>query len=110
MKKLEQIIGISCIPTCALTGEGIKELVEKIKDAHPSDFVFNKEERWNEIGKIIEQVQEVIHKHHTFSEKLRDASVKPITGIPILIWFCCRCSWNTVYGRKSDKLRISSFL
>ncbi len=85
VKKLEQIIGISCIPTCALTGEGIKELVEKIKEAHPSDFVFNKEERWNEIGKIIEQVQDVIHKHHTFSEKLRDASVKPITGIPILI-------------------------
>jgi ferrous iron transport protein B len=85
VKKLEQIIGISCIPTCALTGEGIKELVEKIKESHPSDFVFNKEEKWNEIGKIIEQVQVVIHKHHTFSEKLRDASVKPLTGIPILI-------------------------
>jgi len=85
VKKLEQIIGITCIPTCALTGEGIKELVEKIKESHPSDFVFNKEEKWNEIGKIIEQVQVVIHKHHTFSEKLRDASVKPLTGIPILI-------------------------
>ncbi len=83
--KLEKILNIPCIPTCALTGEGIKELVEKIKDARPSDFIFDNAQRWNEIGKIIEQVQEIKHKHHTISEKLRDASVKPVTGIPILL-------------------------
>jgi ferrous iron transport protein B len=83
--RLEQIIGVPCIPTCALTGEGIKELVSKISDARISDYPLNDLQRWNEIGKIIDEVQEVTHKHHSFSEKLRDASVKPLTGIPILI-------------------------
>ncbi|MBN2213610.1 MAG: ferrous iron transporter B [Bacteroidales bacterium] len=85
VEKLEQILGIPCIPTCALTGEGIKKLVMKIKDARISDIVFNNSQRWTEIGKIIDEVQEIKHKHHSFAEKLRDASVKPMTGIPILI-------------------------
>jgi ferrous iron transport protein B len=85
VEKLEQIIGIPCVPTCALTGEGIKQLVMKIKDARTSEFVFNDSQRWNEIGKIIDEVQEIKHKHHSFAEKLRDASVKPVTGIPLLI-------------------------
>ena len=85
VKKLEQIIDVPCIPTCALSGEGIKELTERINEARPSKFTFNNTQRWNEIGKIINQVQEIKHKHHTFSETLRDASVKPITGIPILL-------------------------
>ncbi len=83
--RLEQILGVPCVPTCAITGEGIKELVSKLSDARISDYTLNDLERWNEIGKIIDEVQEVTHKHHSFSEKLRDASVKPLTGIPILI-------------------------
>lgn len=83
--RLEKILGVPCIPTCALTGEGIKELVSRISDARISDYTLNDLQRWNEIGKIIDEVQIVTHKHHSFSEKLRDASVKPLTGIPILI-------------------------
>ncbi len=83
--RLEQIIDIPCIPTCALTGQGIKELVEKIKDARFSSFVSNDSQRWNEIGDIISKVQKITHKHHTLKEILADISVKPLTGIPILI-------------------------
>lgn len=83
--RLEQIIGVPCIPTCAITGEGIKELVSGISNARISEYKLNDLQRWNEIGMIIDEVQEVTHKHHSFSEKLRDASVKPLTGIPILI-------------------------
>jgi len=86
VRKLEQIINVPCIPTCALSGEGIKELIERINEARISDFIFDNKQRWNEIGKIIDQVQELKHKHHTFSETLRDASVKPVTGIPILLF------------------------
>jgi ferrous iron transport protein B len=86
IKKLEQIIGVPCVPTCALSGEGIHELVEKINEAQTSGFIFDNMQRWNEIGKVINQVQTIKHKHHTFSETLRDASVKPLTGIPILIF------------------------
>ncbi len=85
VKKLEQIIDVPCIPTCALSGEGINELINRINEAKPSGFIFDNLQRWNEIGEIINQVQIIKHKHHTFSETLRDASVKPLTGIPILL-------------------------
>ncbi len=84
-KKLEHIIGIPCVTTCALSGEGIKELIRKIDDARVSRFIYDDTRRWNEIGKIIDQVQKITPREHTFSEKLRDASVKPFTGIPILL-------------------------
>ncbi|MCD6364493.1 MAG: ferrous iron transporter B, partial [Planctomycetes bacterium] len=74
-----------CVPTCAVTGEGIIRLVEKIKDAKPSDYQYEEKERWHEIGNIVEAVQKVTHRHHTFLEKLGDASVKPITGLPIAL-------------------------
>ena len=85
VEKLEQVLGVPCIPISALSGEGINELVLKIRDARVSDFVFNNSQRWNEIGKIINEVQEIKSKNYTFSEKLRDASIKPLTGIPLLI-------------------------
>lgn len=83
--KLENLLDIPCIPCCAVTGEGIKELVENIKEAKVSNLRFNDSERWNEIGSIIDQVQKLTHKHHTFSEFLGDVSIRPLTGIPIAI-------------------------
>ncbi|MDD4193025.1 MAG: ferrous iron transporter B [Mangrovibacterium sp.] len=85
VRKLEDLLEVPCIPTCALTGEGIKELVSRIKDARVSGFLFDDSQRWNEIGKIISQVQVIHRKHHSFTEKLRDASIKPLTGIPMLV-------------------------
>ncbi len=38
------------------------------------------EQRWAEIGRIISQVQTITHRHHTFLEKIGDASIKPSTG------------------------------
>lgn len=85
VKKLEEILGVPCIPTCAVTGEGIKQLVERIKGTKRSSFEFEDKERWHEIGNIVEKVQNITHRHHTFLEKLGDASVKPVTGIPIAL-------------------------
>src|SRR4030043_238847 len=42
--------------------------------------VRKREERWVAIGSIIEQVQRVTHRHHTWRERLADASVKPLSG------------------------------
>lgn len=83
VKKLENMLKVPCIPTCAITGEGIKELVNKIKDAKPSSFDYEEKEKWETIGKIIKEVQEVTHRHHTFLETLGDLSVIPWSGIPI---------------------------
>lgn len=85
VKKLEEILGVPCIPTCAVTGEGIKQLVENIKEAKLSSLEYEDEERWHEIGNIVEKVQKITHRHHTFLEKLGDASVKPLAGIPIAL-------------------------
>jgi ferrous iron transport protein B len=84
-EKLQEILGVPCIPCCALTGQGIKDVVEKIRHAKPSRFKFNNAQRWNEIGKIIEQVQVLTHRHHTFLEILNDLSIRPLTGIPLAL-------------------------
>ena len=81
LKKLIELLGVPAIPTVALTGEGIKDLVENIPKALSKKAPQrNRDERWTEIGSIIEQVQHIDHRHHTFLERLQDASVKPLTG------------------------------
>jgi len=84
-KKLEEILGVPCVPICAVTGEGVKHLVERLKEAKSSSYKYEDEERWHEVGNIVDKVQNVTHRHHTWLEKLGDASVKPLTGIPIAV-------------------------
>jgi ferrous iron transport protein B len=81
LDKLRELLGVPITPTVAVTGEGIKELVENIpKATSPDATVRSRDERWATIGSIIEQVQRVTHRHHTWRERLADASVKPLTG------------------------------
>lgn len=81
LDKLRQILGVPVITTVATTGEGIKELVESLpKAVSPETPVRSHDERWAAIGGIIEQVQRVSHRHHTWRERLADASVRPLSG------------------------------
>jgi len=81
LDKLKEFLGVPAIPTVAVTGEGIKELVENIpRAASPGTPVRSRDERWAAIGSIIDQVQRVDHRHHTWIERLQDASVRPLTG------------------------------
>lgn len=80
-KKLSQILNLPVFPTCAITGEGIKDLKDNLNKAKTSDFQFKEEERWQEIGKIIKEVQKISHRHHTFLERVEDFTIKPITGL-----------------------------
>jgi len=84
-KKLEEILGVPCVPTCAVTGQGVNRLVKRLKDAKPSAYEYENKERWHEIGNIVDTVQKVTHRHHTLLQRLGDASVKPITGLPIAL-------------------------
>jgi ferrous iron transport protein B len=84
-KKLEELLGVPVVPTVAVTGEGILELVNRLSEAKPGQFTYPDEERWHEIGRIVEQVQQVTHRHHTFMERLSDATIHPLTGIPIAL-------------------------
>jgi len=86
VKKLEELLNVPIIPTVGVTGEGIKKLVSKLPKAkNPKTKKHSDKERWNKTGNIIKQVQKTKHRHHTFLERLSDASVNPITGIPIAI-------------------------
>nr|WP_282706868.1 nucleoside recognition domain-containing protein [Natroniella acetigena] len=67
----------------------MKELLEEVWKASADQTQFNEQvsvtedERWQAVGRIVEEVQEVEHRHPTFLEKLGDLAVKPVTGIPI---------------------------
>jgi len=81
LNRLEALLGVPVIPTVAITGQGIKTLVENIPRASSPKFPpRSRDERWVTIGNIIEQVQRVTHRHHTWRERLGDASVKPLSG------------------------------
>ena len=81
-RKLEDILQVPVIPTCAITGTGIKLLIERIREAAPvSREKLTHEERWKEIGRIIEQTQHLEHRHHRLRELLEDASVRPVSGL-----------------------------
>jgi len=91
VKKLEKILGVPVIPTCGLTGEGIKELVGHIPKARVKKHgILTDGDRWKYIGKIVEDVQKLHHRHHTFLERLEDLSIRPATGMPVamLVMFC----------------------
>ncbi|HEO98818.1 MAG: ferrous iron transporter B [Campylobacterales bacterium] len=84
VKKLESCLDIPVVPVVAVTGEGIKTLVSRLHEAKAHQKRYSEEERWENIGKIIREVQQITLKKHTLLEMLEDLSVQPLTGIPIM--------------------------
>ncbi len=85
IKTLERILGIPVVSTCAVTGEGIAQLHTRLNEAKSNTYHYQESERWHEVGKIVEQVQHIAHRHHTLIEKIGDATIRPLTGIAIAI-------------------------
>ncbi|MFO7952276.1 MAG: ferrous iron transporter B [Bacillota bacterium] len=83
IEKLEELLGVPVIPTVAVSGEGLKDLVGALPDAvkHYSPER-TQAERWAYVGSIIDRVQKVTHHHHNWLESLQDASLSPLTGLP----------------------------
>ncbi|MFA5147301.1 MAG: ferrous iron transporter B [Candidatus Omnitrophota bacterium] len=79
---LERLLEIPVVSTCAVTGVGIKSLIERIQSAAPvsRDRIASRE-RWAEVGRRVEQGQLLEHRHHTLREMIEDASVRPFTGL-----------------------------
>jgi ferrous iron transport protein B len=93
IQRLEELLGVPVIPTCAITAEGIKTLVSRIGEARKGAYEYEDEERWHEVGNIVKEVQIITHRHHRFSERLGDATIKPGTGIPIAILILSAIFW-----------------
>lgn len=87
VKALEKELDISVVPTVAVSGQGIHELVEKISIAGTSRLIGNdsSDQRWARIGGITARTQKVEHRHPSILEQLEDVSIRPWTGIPIAV-------------------------
>ena len=108
-KKLEKILGVPVVPTVALTGEGIKTLVSRIKEAKsPKKIKPTVEEgRWIEIGSIIKKVEKVEHRHHTLRDRINDLTIRPSTGIPIALGIIFISFWIVIFIGENLSLLIS---
>ncbi|MEF8788390.1 MAG: nucleoside recognition domain-containing protein, partial [Planctomycetota bacterium] len=95
VERLEEKLGVPVVPTCALSGEGIKDLRDRMDEARPGQMDFTEEERWHVLGNIVESVQTVRHRHPTVGEKLSHATVHPLWG-PILAVFILAASFEFV--------------
>jgi len=94
VKKLEEELGVPVIPTCGLSGEGIKELIERLPQAKARSLPTSSDsQKWEKIGKIVEEVQKLTHHHHTLLERLEDLSIKPLTGLPIALGIIYCAFW-----------------
>ncbi len=85
-KELENLLGIKVVLTSGITGVGIKKLKESIREAKPGNVkARTHQQRWIEIGTVIDKIQQLSHRHHTFLEILEDASVNHWWGFVIAL-------------------------
>ncbi len=95
LDRLREMLGVHVVPTVALTGEGIKELVEMISHvgSPPDVEELNDQERWIKLGKIIKETETITHRHHTFRDRLSELTIKPVTGIPVAFLVILASFW-----------------
>ncbi len=88
-EELSRMLGIPVVTTCALSGEGIKSITDKLSDAVVSSLESDPDKKWKTIGKVVEGVQVLEHRHPTWKQKFSHASVHPIIGpfIALLVLF-----------------------
>ena len=81
--ELERLLQVPVVPTVAITGQGIKELVGRLVEASlpVQQALGGEDQAWIRVGHIVRKVQTIAHRHHTFRDLLADATVKPITGV-----------------------------
>jgi ferrous iron transport protein B len=92
--RLEELLGVPVVPTVSVTGQGIKELVHRLRQATtPQTIYASSDERWAKIGDIVSQVQSLSHRHHTWREVLEDASSHPAGGIAIALLVLFATFW-----------------
>ncbi len=87
VEALERLLGVPVVPTVGLAGQGIRELVERLDEARPSDTIrpMSEEERWATVGRITGDVQTIAHRHHTLRDRIAEASIKPASGLIIAL-------------------------
>jgi len=95
VRQLEECLGVPVVPTAGLTGQGLRALVDRLDEARAvSSPPLDEARRWTRIGAITRRVQQIAHRHPTWLERLQDASVRPLTGVPLaamVLYLTFRC-------------------
>jgi ferrous iron transport protein B len=82
--RLQKLLGVPVIPTVAISGKGLPELVAALPEAgRGSGRALPADKRWVWIGAVVEQVQRVTRRRQTWLEALELAGIRPLTGVPI---------------------------
>jgi len=89
--KLEKLLGVPVVETCALSGEGIRTLVDRLSEARANGAHHPVAKRWEHIGKIVREVQTLRHHHHTLTEWLSDLTLHPATGFVFALGVVLAC-------------------
>ncbi|MCC5910529.1 MAG: ferrous iron transporter B [Clostridiaceae bacterium] len=114
VQKLERELGNPVISTVAIRNIGLGDLLEKAWEVAGNEIDvaekvdLTEDERWQEVGRIIKEVQTVDHRHPTFLEKLGDQCLKPFPGLPIAFVVLMTALGVVVGGGKG--LRAAIFL
>jgi ferrous iron transport protein B len=84
---LDNELGVAVVPTVAMSGQGIHELVDAMAEARapPPMHFSSSDERWARIGVITERTQKVLHRHPSILDRLEDLTIQPLTGIPLAV-------------------------
>ncbi len=86
IEKLQKYFKVPVIPTSATKGIGLKDIINKFDYDEVVEHNYgDNETRWAEIGRIINDVQKINYKEHSFSDLMEDLTLKPITGVPIAL-------------------------
>lgn len=89
--ELSRRLGVPVVTVVAVSGQGLKELVETIARAAegginaPQFAAIDHAERWHIIGHISQEVQRITHRHPTLLEKFEDASIQPFSGVLVAL-------------------------
>jgi ferrous iron transport protein B len=106
---LEKELGVSVVPTVAVSGQGIRDLVDALARARapPVMRFASPDQRWARIGEIATGTQKVMHRHPSFFDRLEDISIKPLTGIPIAMLVLYFSFWLVIEAGELLQSRIT---
>jgi ferrous iron transport protein B len=92
--RLEELLGVPVIPTVGTTGQGMRQLVDSIPRATIAEIKYTTgAERWTHIGSIVDEVQTLVHRHHTWRESLEDISNHPVAGVVLALFVVAAMFW-----------------
>jgi ferrous iron transport protein B len=81
VEALSGMLGVPVVPTAGRSGFGLDRLLYSLGEARASRFdKMTADERWKHIGQVVAASQKLSHRHHTFLERLEDASIHPVGG------------------------------